>query len=335
MQYGKDTEKKTFLGEAASAFASLGGKARAAAMTPKERSESASRAAVHRWAKVAGLPSETYGGSIAIGGLSLSAAVLDNKQRVFSSPSVGRAFGSKGSGAYRLEPGERELPSCIATGDVEPFLSAELRELLNSPVIYRSKATGRATHGIPAETVPVICAAIIDADDAGKLRSTQRYLVEVAMVLRHGFARVDILALIDEATGYQAGRARDELERLLEAYVAEGMRPWVKWFPDRFFQQIYRLHGWRYQIGVAQGPRCVGRFINEYVRGGLPVEVLDELRRWSPLADGQRRRHRHCQFANEDIGHPALDRHLASVMTLMSVSASHDHFKELFRLAFP
>jgi hypothetical protein len=154
--------------------------------------------------------------------------------------------------------------------------------------------------------------------------------------LLRGFARVGIIALVDEATGYQADRARDELQRLLEAFVAEEMRPWVKLFPDRFFAQVYRMHGWKYQTGVTQGPRYVGKFINEYVYKRLPPEVFEELRRRNPVVDGTgRRRHKHFQFLTEDIGHPAIDRHLASVTTLMAVSKDKDHFREMFAVAFP
>ena len=35
------------------------------------------------------------------------------------------------------------------------------------------------------------------------------------------FARVGIIALIDEATGYQHEREQDELQKLLKAYIAE------------------------------------------------------------------------------------------------------------------
>jgi hypothetical protein len=63
--------------------------------------------------------------------------------------------------------------------------------------------------------------------------------------------------------------------------------------------------------------------------------VLDELRRRNPVVDGKRRRHKHFQFLTDEIGHPSLDRHLASVTTLMSVAKNKEHFKDLFRVAFP
>jgi len=71
--------------------------------------------------------------------------------------------------------------------------------------------------------------------------------------LIRGLARVGIIALVDEATGYQEVRARQELQRILEAYVQAELRPWIKTFPDEFFKEIYRLQGW--EIRALRGSR--------------------------------------------------------------------------------
>jgi hypothetical protein len=65
-----------------------------------------------------------------------------------------------------------------------------------------------------------------------------------AEILRSGLARVGIVALVDEATGYQEVRARYELQAILEKYVRAEFRLWIKMFPDDFFEQMYRIHGW-------------------------------------------------------------------------------------------
>jgi hypothetical protein len=98
---------------------------------------------------------------------------------------------------------------------------------------------------------------------------------------------------------------------------------------------VYRLHGWKYQEGVTQGPRYVGKFINEFVYRRLPREVFTEIRRRNPVGYGQRRRYKHFQLLTENVGHPAIDRHLASVVTLMSIAESKDQFRDMFAQAFP
>ena len=47
-------------------------------------------------------------------------------------------------------------------------------------------------------------------------------------------AHVGIIALVDEATGYQKDRASDALQRILEAFIAKELQPWVRTFPDDY-----------------------------------------------------------------------------------------------------
>lgn len=110
------------------------------------------------------------------------------------------------------------------------------------------------------------------------------------LLLIRSLAKVGIIALVDEATGYQAVRARDELQRLLEQYVSEDFRPWVRVFPDAFFEEIYRLYGWDYKPGQTKHPAYVGRMISEYIYDRLPEGVTDGFRRVNPksAADGGR-----------------------------------------------
>jgi hypothetical protein len=56
--------------------------------------------------------------------------------------------------------------------------------------------------------------------------------------LLRAFARVGIVALVDEATGFQDIRARDDLHKILEAYIAKELLPWTKRFPNEFYKEI-------------------------------------------------------------------------------------------------
>ena len=59
-------------------------------------------------------------------------------------------------------------------------------------------------------------------------------------------AKVGIVALIDEATGYQAVRARNALQLKLQAFIAEDMQEWARMFPQEFWLELARLEGVRY-----------------------------------------------------------------------------------------
>lgn len=320
--------------------ASMGGVARREAMTSEERSESARLAALARYGRVIPslLPRETHTGTIRLrlspdDVLDVACAVLDRRTRVISTRGLGRAMGSRKTGTGHTGTGAPQLPPFLAAKNLFPFVSEELRVRLNSPAIYRQKSGGVA-YGYEADLLPKICGVILDANKAGSLKTTQGYLVARAEVMIRAFATVGIIALIDEATGYQAERARDELQQLLDAYVVEEMRPWLRVFPDEFFKQVYRLQGWRFREGSAKRPQYVGKLINEWIYKRLPEPVLPELRRRNPAIEG-RRRHRHHQFLTDDTGIPHLDRQIASVVTLMRISPNRDVFERHLVDAFP
>ena len=150
-----------------------------------------------------------------------------------------------------------------------------------------------------------------------------------------GFAQVGIIALVDEATGYQAERAKDDLMRILEAYISKGLLPWTKRFPDIFFEEVYRLEGWEFREGHHKRPRHVGKLIKKLIYEKLPPGVLGELQRRNPVKEYGYRRHKHHQFLSHDIGHPHLDKQITAVMTPMRVSDDKSTFKRLFERAFP
>lgn len=265
---------------------------------------SAGNAAEARWAAAGGgngggdslLPKETHEGAIRIGNREIPCSVLDNELRVFSTRGINRAMGSKRTGAPETaKNGAPQLPSFLAAASLKPFISDDLMVRLISPLQYRPKHGGRTAFGYEATLLPTICEVLLDADKAGELKANQKHLAEMADVMIRGFARVGVIALVDEATGYQEERARDELARILEAYILEEYRPWTKTFPDEFFRQIYRVHGWPYRPGNAKRTPFIGKLINKYVYEPLPPGVLDELRRLNPVTENGRRKRKHFQ----------------------------------------
>src|SRR5690606_34477435 len=68
-------------------------------------------------------------------------------------------------------------------------------------------------------------------------------MVDAADVLMRGLASVGIIALVDEATGFQRDRTADALAKILEEFIAKELRPWVQTFPDQFYEHLFRLRG--------------------------------------------------------------------------------------------
>ncbi len=318
-------------------IASLGGEARAAKLTSEEKSAIAKKGALVRWAKQQGLPKESHDGLLWAGtAMELPCANLDNGLRVLSATGISRAFGSgKKSPKQAAEDGAPHPPAFLAAKNLQPFISDDLREKFRAPPRYVTKRGARIAYSYEATILPAICRSLLRADRAGKLQESQRKFADAAEVFLGLLADIGIETLVDRATGYEAESAREEVERALaEAYVVPAMRPWVRMFPDAFFMHVYRLHGWKYVPGVTRGPRYVGKFINKYVYEYLPPSALERLQKLNPVI-GKRRRHKHTQFLSPHIGEPAVDRHVASVTTLLSVASTKGHFDDLVHLAFP
>lgn len=223
----------------------------------------------------------------------------------------------------------------LVANNLQPFISDELRQMVE-PIAFRVPGEGNTkSWGYRAEMLPLVCWVYLDAREAGKLNAKQQSVAAAAEVLARGLARVGIIALVDEATGYQEVRARDELTRILEKYVQAEFRPWLKTFPDDFFREIYRLQGWEYKPGTSKRIPYVGKLVNKYVYEQLPDGVLDELRRLNPRTDKGHRARKHHQFLTEGTGNNHLDKQIVSTLTLMRAADSKQQFEDLFERVYP
>jgi len=317
--------------------AAKGGQARARSLTPEQRSGIARLAAEKRWeGRTSHVPKETHTGILKIVNKEIPCSVLENGIRVFSTRGVTRAMGGRRTGTSGgTDIGAPKLPTFLTSEAVKPFISSELMARLVTPIPYRPEHGGRSAFGYEATLLPEICEAILDANKAGKLKKNQTHLADTADILLRGFARVGVIALVDEATGYQADRAKDELFRILEAYISKELLPWTKRFPDDFFAQIYRLHGWEFKPGNNKRPVHVGKLIKHLVYKQLPPGVIEELELRNPASGTGYRRYRHHQFLTVDTGNEHLDKQIVAVTTLMRAADTRDNFKKMFERAFP
>jgi hypothetical protein len=319
---------------------SKGGKARADKLSAEDRTNIARRAADARWGKDSHLPKETHSGALKVIDREIPCSVLEGGIRVFSTRGINRAMGSKTTGTRKSGQtaevfGAPQLPAVLMGASVKPFISSELMVRLISPVQYRPKHGGRTAFGYEATLLPLICETLMDAQKAGALKTNQKHIADMAELMIRGFARVGVIALVDEATGYQEDRARDELNRILQAYISSELLPWTQRFPDDFFRQAFRIHGWEYKEGSVKSPRYLGKLINRTVYEPMPPGVLDELKRLNPKTESGYRKYQHHRLLTPDTGHPHLDKQIVAVTTLMRASDSKERFWDLFERVFP
>ncbi|HEY3316586.1 MAG TPA: P63C domain-containing protein [Bacillota bacterium] len=284
------------------------------------------------------IPRATHVGEIKIGDLVLPCAVLGDGTRVFSETGMAKALGRTRGGSPSKRSVSKEagvyLPVFMSAKNLQPFIDEGLKLGVSNPIRYRARE-GFMAYGIKAAVIPEICTVFLKAREAGALLSNQEHIAERAEVIVRGLAHVGIIALVDEATGYQADRDRDALHRLLEAYVSKEFLPWTKEFPDEFYEEMFRLMGWQYSPPQVKRPKLVGALTSQLVYEKLPPGVLDELRQLNPVTEKGYRKKRHHQYLTADIGHPHLQSHVAVITALMRASSSWAGFRRLFGRAFP
>jgi hypothetical protein len=314
-----------------------GGVAAAANMTEEKRKERAMKGVEAR-KEAAALPIATHRGSLIIGDTVIPCAVLEGGKRVISENGITNALlGSRSGASKRLKKAAQEagapMPLFLAPPMLKPFIDKAFGDGHLKPLRYYDK--GKIVHGYDATILPAVCEVWLSARDAGVLQDQQQDKAAKAELLIRGLAHVGIIALVDEATGYQDVRARDELNLILQAYIAKELLPWTKRFPDEFYKQIFRLHNWDFNPMSVKRPGYVGTLTNKLVYERLPEGVLDELKKVNPPNESGNRKHRHHQFLTESIGNPHLEKHIASVTTLMRVSDCWRSFTQIFLKAFP
>lgn len=303
--------------EIAKAFSSLGaskgGKARAASLTRERRQEIAQRAIEARWEKAGKLKEPTLraicGSSdhpLKIGDFELPCFVLEGGKRVLHQrgmvSALGMARGSSGG------TGGDRLAKFVGGERLKDFVSQQLRDVTERPIKFVTP-DGLSAYGYEATVLADICEAVLEARKQGFLQKQQGHIAAQCEILVRGFARVGIVALVDEATGYQDMRARDALAKILEAYIAKEWRSYVAAFPITFFKELCRLKNVVFREDMKL-PRYFGHHVNDLVWDRLAPGVKDELRAKNPPDESGRRKRRHHQWLTEGIGHPKLLHHL-------------------------
>ena len=307
------------------------------------RSRTAQRNLLRRWGITENLdeiPTEEFSRDpLVIGNHVLPCAVLSNRMRVLSQRGVTGALGGKRGGSHWRRAktfGEDEyLPVFLSAANLSAYISPELRVALSKPVIYRPKRGGALGYGIPAELLPGVCEVYLKARKADRLTDAQKPIADAAEALISGLAKVGIIALVDEATGYQEVRERTELQRILAAYITDDLLPWTRRFPSEFYKELFRLRGWQWNPMSVKRPKRVGKDTVYIVYDRLPRGVLEELREKNPEVRPGYRKWRHHQFLTEDIGNPHLERTVAAATAVMRLSNTWAGFKRRLEVALP
>lgn len=270
-----------------------------------------------------------------IGDIEIPAYVLEDGTRVLTRIGVIQAIGRTGKAkGGRKYDREFRMPVFLTAQNLKPFINKDL--LRNSAPIKFNSGVGGLSIGYTADLLPYICNVFLDAKEAGVLTKNQLPIAERCKILSRGFAIVGINALIDEVTGYQEIRAKNNLAKILDKYIAKEYIAWTKTFPDEFYREMFRLKNWTFDPSTVRKPSVIGRYTNDVVYERLAPGVLSELQKKNPVVKkGGGRARKHHQWLTGDVGHPKLKEHLSGVMALMRASANWRGFKDTLARAYP
>jgi len=156
------------------------------------------------------------------------------------------------------------------------------------------------------------------------------HIIDACDILVRGLARRGIIALVDDATGYRANQAKDDMLRVIAQYIAPDLRKWTQKFPPEFFEEIYRIYGWDYKPGSIKHPQYVGKLITKYIYEPLPPGVLEEMKNRLPKNESGNRKAKLWQTLTIDTGIPHLDRQILDILMMMRLSIDKDDLARNF-----
>ncbi len=314
-----------------------GGHARAAKLTAEERSEIAKKAAEKRWAEKsepedgATRVLESFKSKLEIAGSAIPCAVVvgpNGIQRVLSETGMTNAvLGDRSGASKRKKKVASEtgapLPIFLAPSQLFPFISKELLEGPLKPIDYHDGT--RLVRGYDAQILPAVCNVWLKAREAGALQEQQLEKAQKAEILMRALAETGIVALIDEATGYQNVRPQNALQSYLELVIRRELAVWAKKFPDEFYENIYKLKGWKWP-GMSKNRFSVcANYTTNLIYDRLGPGITEELIRKTPKNDKGYRPNRLHQWLSDDIGDPMLATHMHSILMFQRLSIANGY----------
>lgn len=328
-----------------SKHASQGGKARASVLSPDERKAIARTAALARWsgrtppgeqashspgkptktpkppAVSAGEPQQAialFPGKLKMGNAEFAVYVLDNGKRVMAQREVVRVL------TGRRESGK--LASYLEAQSLKPYLNSD--EIVRQTLQFSIPGTQYVGHGYEATLLLDICDAYLRARDDKALTPNQMEIAKQAEIITRACAKVGIIALIDEATGYQAFRKKQELQLKLQAFIAEDLQEWALMFPQEFWFELARLEGVHYS--PRSRPLRWGKYIMAFVYDAVDGDIGKELRKKNPEPHFKRNHHQWLKEFGRQKVHDQIQR----VVTIMKLCDDMDEFRQKFARVF-
>ena len=208
-----------------------GGIARAESLSPERRKEIANMAIKARWENEKlreALPHVILKrNDLKLADITIPCAIVEGTNggdpiRVLTETGLSNAIlGGRSGGSIRRKRELKEAGAPLPIFLVQPQLNPILINLIDTepllkPIEYVDG--NKIMTGYDARILPLACDIWLQAREKGYLQDQQKDKAQKAEILMRALAHVGIIALVDEATGFQSIRAKDALAKILEAF---------------------------------------------------------------------------------------------------------------------
>ncbi|WP_313242093.1 P63C domain-containing protein [Stenotrophomonas sp.] len=216
---------------------------------------------------VSALPRISHHGTVRFGTLEAAAVVLHDGRRGFLAKQFAQVLG------YIEKTQGRRFDRFLA--DFAPkYMIGKVKA--GCPVL--NPGHGRA-HFIEAEAVMEAVGNVLRAAIAGKTHKQQARQVSACVEINLALGMVGLVALIDEATGYQYHRAPDALQDLISKLIRQHASDWQRQFEPDYYSALAKVTGTAFTSGAHGRPPIWGAITRKWVyEVCFPNEVLEEMR---------------------------------------------------------
>ena len=149
----------------------------------------------------------THEGPLILSGISIPAYVLEDGTRLLSRGGLQESVGLSKGGSSKI--GMQRMGVFLIGIFGKGIEIKDLIARIEDPIVFQPFRGGRTAYGYEATILADICDVVFEANKKGKLLPQQKHVAERCEMLMRAFAKVGIIALVDEATGYQ--EIRDKL----------------------------------------------------------------------------------------------------------------------------
>lgn len=264
-------------------------------------------------------PFAKYSGFLNLGGRDIDCYVLDNESRVINMRATVKAIANDDNG---------DLSKYVGVRSLHPYINAD--ELTSKIIEFDIPGNQITAKGISAETFLDICSAYVTAFTSGAaLTEKQKGIAINCSVLLAACAKIGLIALIDEATGYQYVRETDALQVKIRAFISDELRAWEKTFPDELWEEFGRLTGW--SGSLQHRPKYWGKLVLELIYDALDPDVAKYLKENKPAPRHGRNYH---QWFTEEYGVNRLITHINQITGIAKTCTSIDELRHKVALYY-